>query len=218
MPKLICEEIPDDSSDLAHLRRIKTIWIYRAPEVDSKGLAKVTVVKDGEKFSDVFAIDSEGSNKRILKAHRKHLKSLGSKNEDEVEVEIVAASAEDYVAWLKDNEDPERKAFGLLLETSLAAEKRAQMASETALDASNAAKGAAEQLAEALRRAQDAYNRADEILAQARLSEENAKNDRAKGTIYAIAAFIAGSLLDVGMLQEKSHFRFPACWSSHSEF
>ncbi|NGO65879.1 hypothetical protein G6N76_19575 [Rhizobium daejeonense] len=185
--RLICRKIENIESveDFpSYVRRTKTVCIYAKDRlgIRSKGLVRITAYRDGAQVgSGVFCVDARGSKSGHLTAHETHLKDMGIAAEEALDFEISEASAADCAAWLSDNEDPERKAFGKILETSL----------------------------DASRQAAEASIRARQNLDQAHLSEERAKIDKEKSYIYAIAAFVAGSLLDVGMIQEKFAIDIP---------
>ena len=184
---LTCREVEDivNVEDFpGYVRRTKTVCIYTSdrPGIRSKGLVRITAYRNGlEVGSEVFCVDARGSKAGHLTAHKNHLKALGTTVEEVADFEVSEASAADCAAWLSENEDPERKAFGKILETSL----------------------------DASRQATEASIRGRQNLDQAHLSEERAKIDKEKSYLYAIAAFVAGSLLDVGMIQEKFGIDIP---------
>ena len=180
MAEIICrnvEEIEGVENFPDYIRRTKTVclWSGDRPDVKSKALAKITIRKGGEEISDIFCVDARGSKMGHFTAHPSHLKSLGLKKDDKIQIEVTAATAEECSFWLLENDDPERKAFGLILKKSI-----------------------------------DASQQAKENLVQARLSEANAKTYKDRGVVYASAAFLAGSLLDIGMIEDKFGFTVPS--------
>lgn len=179
MAKLTCRhvgDIKDFENFPEFIRRTKTVclWAGDRPDIKSKAIAKITIKANGEEKSDIFCVDARGSKKGYLTAHPSHLMPLSITQGQELEVSVCSATAEECAYWLFENDDPERKAFGLML--------------QEAIDASRGAK---------------------ESLVQARLSEENAKAYKERGMVYAVAAFFAGSLLDVGMIESKFGFSIP---------
>jgi len=179
MTELVCRKVQEHESFDSFpefVRRTKTICLHYDDRrnLSSKDLAKITITADGKKSSEVFCIDARGSKKGHLTAHPSHLKSLNLRDNDKVHVEISEATAEECAIWLRENSDPERKAFGLMLSETISVNQKAR-----------------------------------ENLAQVRLSEANAKAYKDKSYVYATAAFIAGSLLDIGMIEEKFGYTLP---------
>lgn len=176
MIELVCrnvEEIQEVKNFPDYIRRTKTIclWSRDRPNVKSKALARITIKTSNEVKSDVFCVDALGSKAGHFTAHPSHFSSLDLKENDKIQVEVREATAEECVSWLLENDDPERKAFGHMLDQSI-----------------------------------DASQQAKENLIQSRLSEANAKAYKDKSVVYAAAAFIAGSLLDIGMIEDKFGF------------
>ena len=214
MVQLICQRVNENEKikDFPEfVRKTKSICIYAddRPNLRSKTLARITVKSAFMTNSDVFCIEARGSKSGVLKADPSDLRRLGLKEGEKAEIDITEASAEDCEVWLKSNEDPERKAFGLMLGATLQALDQARLASEKAAGASEQAKQAALKSEDASKLAGEAAMKATANLDQAKKSEENAKIDREKGVIYAIAAFVAGSLFDIGMIQEKFGLNIP---------
>ncbi|MEP1768237.1 MAG: hypothetical protein ABJJ53_16560 [Sulfitobacter sp.] len=179
MTELVCrnvEKIENAENFPDYIRRTKTVCLWNGdrPNVKSKALARITIKTSGGEKSDIFCVDARGSKKGHLTAHPSHFKSLGLEADDKVQVEVSEATAEECASWLLENADPERKAFGLILNKTI-----------------------------------DASQQARENLDQARFSEAKAKAYKEKSVVYAAAAFIAGSLLDIGMIEDKFGLTVP---------
>ncbi|MDQ0455142.1 hypothetical protein [Rhizobium paknamense] len=174
----------EDEERYEYIRRTRTICMYpgdRPQGIYSKSLVKVKVAnpQDDKTVEGVFCIDSKGSKKGQLLAHHSHFKGIAAGSV--VDIDIKPAAPVDYVEWLQQNDDPERKALGEILNFALTGAedaKTARTASEENLDA-------------------------------AQRDRSVAAHDRQRGVFYGIAGFIGGIVFDIGMLEEKLGIKFP---------
>lgn len=179
------------------VRRTRTICVYSddRPEIASKSLVKVTVTSKCKNVvvDGVFCVDALGSKKGSFVGHPSHFQGLN--DGDEITLTITPATANECVAWLESNDDPERKAFALILKNALQVSEETRNISKLAHETFETTKlnlDKAEQLSEIARR-----------------DKENSDKNRKLGIVYGAVGFILGALLDLGMLEEKFGFTIP---------
>ena len=191
MPLLTFEKAKfEDKDRIEFIRRTKTLCIHydNRKGISSKSLVKVIITQaNGLIHEGVFCVDAQGSKKGKIIGHESSFNNL--EDGEEVNVEIIAASSIDCVEWLIRNDDPERKAFGHILKTSI--------------DASEETKRLSEIAKENLENSKHNIEKADSLAESAEVDRRSARLDRKKGVIYAISGFFLGALFDVGMLEEK---------------
>ena len=205
--KLTCQEVADheryvDFPD--EVRRTRTICIHSSnrPRIETKSLVHVTVTHKGNVREGTYCVDARGSKIGHLIASETHLKELGVRAGAEVEFTIRPATASESVSWLKDNAVPERKALAFMLDEAI-------KASSAAVQAANDAKISTQSAGEAAIKAESAAQIAKVNFDNALKAEREAEVQRKRGVIYAAAAFVAGALIDVGMIEEKFSVEVP---------
>jgi hypothetical protein len=177
------------------VRRTRTICIHSEgrPGIGSKSIAKVKLrTKGGQECEGVFCVDALGSRSGEIIAHKSHIPFA---NGTEVTLDIREATATECIEWLKKNDDPERKAFGHILETAVTTEAEAKRLQSLSV--------------ENLTLAEQTFRVASQTYEDARVAAIEARKDKAAGWFIGAAGFIFGALLDVGLIEEKTGYDIP---------
>jgi len=172
----------DQERQTKFLRSTRSICVYSQDvPFNSKEIYTVEfIVNDEVKHSGIYCIDLLGSQRGYVIVGDKRI--LEKCDEQPAELRILEADARTKSEWLKSNLDPERRALGTILEEDLS--KSDALRSE---------------LTELANEAKHNFT-----LAQ----KEREKIRSARNWIWGMsgAAFVGGSLLDFGLLEEKFGF------------
>lgn len=158
---------------------------YNRPDwVSSKSIVRISVSAtpdtDGTWITDVFRIDSRGSQSGRVIANSEPFNSFIKAERHSVYVKFEPASPEECAAWMAANFDTELKATGIALQRSLEAVNVITANSETLRDKVN------------------------QEFDEARKERESVRELRRNSILLAIFSFLLGTLFDVGEIQDRT--------------